>query len=193
MKSLLSVINETLTKKLKEGTPLIDLSFGKTFFSQRGAKKFLNVEAIEKDYKNLEGDIKSKKNLMVYTVSHSERVSDIEAKACLLILSQTPYYEDYRKIEQAMKTAAQKYSIDDIYDVRIKDFVNTYEDLTGNLYILVMFSRHAKLQIDLHLDGFVAGKYKTEWVGNGVDIYHDEFKGYDDQAAFARTGVEIKL
>ena len=62
MKSLLSVINEVLTKKLKEGTPLTELAIGKTLFTQRGAKKFLNVEAIEKDFKNIESDVKNLKN-----------------------------------------------------------------------------------------------------------------------------------
>ena len=62
MKSLLSVINEVLTKKLKEGTPLTELAIGKTLFTQRGSKKFLNVEAIEKDFKNIESVVKNLKN-----------------------------------------------------------------------------------------------------------------------------------
>ena len=197
MKSLLSVINEVLTKKLKEGTPLTELAIGKTLFTQRGAKKFLNVEAIEKDFKNIESDVKNLKNTTFCTTAYG-KTSDIDAKACFLILSQIPYSKDYRKMEQAAKDAAQKYSIDNIHDVKIIDVTTSYEDIEGDLWITIKLSKHANLSIGMFLDGFVVGRYKTVWVGNGVDIYRDEIEKYDD----ARTAqwldrgpdvIDIKL
>lgn len=182
MKSLLSVINEVLTKKLKEGTPLTELAIGKTLFSQRGSKKFLNVEAIENDFKNIESTVKNLKNTTFCTTAYG-KTSDTDAKACFLILSQIPYSKDYRKMEQAAKDAAQKYSIDDIHKVEIIDVKTTYEDIEGDLWITIKLSKHASLSIGMFLDGFAAGRYTdkvgeyeyndartAQWLDRGPDV-----------------------
>lgn len=189
MKDLSHLINEALTKKIKEGSPLIDVLMGKTYFSQRGAKKFLNEDVIEEDFKNIEKDIK---NLDLYTFDRA-KVDDVAAKACLLILSQSSYSKDYKQMEANMLKAAQKYSNVDLKGIEIIDVQNNWRDLTGHLYIAIKFNSTARLTIYCYLDGFVAGQYKTTAAPGGVDIDYTEFEEIDDKYAFTLINGASKI
>ena len=191
MKDLSSLINEALTKNIKEGSPLVDVLMGNMYFSQKGAKKFLNNDIIEEDFKTIEHNIKK---LDLYTFDRS-KVDDMAAKACLLILSEATYSKDYKQMESNILKVAQKYSNVDLKGVEITDCQNNYRDLTGHLYIVIKFNNAARLIIYCFLDGYVEGKYKTIPVSGGVDIDYDEFEEINDKAAFTLyNGVsKIKL
>ena len=191
MKDLSHLINEALTKNIKEGSPLIDVLMGNIYFSQRGAKKFLNNDVIEEDFTNIGKDVKK---LDLYTFDRA-KVDDVAAKACLLILNEAAYSKDYKQMEANVLKAAQKYSNVDLKSVEIMDCENNWRDLTGHLYIVVRFNSAARLTIHCFLDGYVEGKYKTTPVSGGVDIDYDEFEEINDKAAFTLyNGVsKIKL
>lgn len=177
MKNLVNMINEALSKSIKEGAPLLEVSDKNITMGQRGAKKYINADIVEADYKNIGNEINK---LSLYSYSHS-KIDDLSAKMLLLILSKLHYSKDYKKMEKEAFDIANEYSNTNIKSIKIVNMDNRYIDLEGNLYIVVSFNGSAKIEASLYLEGFVAKQYKVTPVHMGVDIDYDEYSDdYDE-------------
>lgn len=177
MKNLVNMINEALSKSIKEGTPLLEVCDKNISMGQRGAKKHINIDIVEDDYKNIENEINK---LSLYSYPHS-KIDDISAKMLLLILSKLHYSKDYNKMEKEAFDIANKYSNTNIKSVKIVDMSNRYIDLEGNLYIVISFNGSAEIEASLYLEGFIAKQYKVTSARMGVDIDYDEYSDdYDE-------------
>lgn len=188
MKSLVNILNESLTKKIKDGSDLLSVvhkNIVKLF--GRGSKKYIDVQSVDKDYEVYKKDIDK---LTVYKSSYGN-IDEVSMKTMLLILAQVQYFGDYKLIESQIRDIVQKYSSSDIKKVSVIDLENRYVDLTGYLNIEIKFNNNAYISAQLYLDGFEAKQYKTIGVHMGVNIYHDEYDGVDD-TWIERSLVELQ-
>lgn len=177
MKSLVNVLNESLTKKIKDGSNLLSVTHKNIVkLFGRGAKKYIDVQSVDKDYEIYKKDIDK---LTVYKSSYGN-IDEVSIKTMLLILAQVQYFGDYKLIERQLMDVAQKYSLSDIKKVSVINLENRYVDLTGYLNIEIKFNNSAYVSAQLYLDGFEAKKYKTVDAHMGIDIYRDEYDGVDD-------------
>lgn len=178
MKTLVNILNEALTKKIKDGSALLSVIHHKNIVKLfgRGAKKYIDVQSVNKDYEIYKKEINK---LSVYKSSYGN-IDDVGMKAMLLILAQVQYFGDYKLIESQVIEVAQKYSLSDIKKVEVVDLRNRYVDLAGHLNIEVKFNNSAYISAQIYLDGFEAKQYKTIGAHMGIDIHRDEYDGVDD-------------
>lgn len=188
MKSLINILNESLTKKIKDGSDLLSVTYKNIVkLFGRGAKKYIDVQSVNEDYEMYKKDIDK---LTVYKSSYGN-IDEVGMKTMLLILAQVQYFSDYKLIESQLMDVAQKYSLSNIKKVEVVDLKNSYVDLTGYLNIEIKFNNNAYISAQLYLDGFEAKKYKTISVHMGIDIHRDEYDGVDD-TWIERSLVELQ-
>lgn len=161
MKDLKNFICEKLNQKIKEGETLVNVSNGEIWGCNRYTKKYLDVEAIEKDYLPFE---KECKNLQYNAYGDDwENWDEITRKLTGIIMCQVKYSKNWKKMEDEISQIAAKYSSIGVFKVSIIELVDGggWHDISGNIDITIKFNRAATLGFTIYPKGY-------EFVKNGL-------------------------
>lgn len=164
-----SLINEKLTKNVKEGDTLLNTSNGEVSCHNRNNLKFLNVTEIEKDYKLIDKECK-----FLTFIPSNNGFDEVNRKLACIILSEVKYFKDLKKMEQEVLTVAQRYSNIDIYKVSAGELSNRWHNISGNVHFDIRFNRVSNLAFTFYPQGYKEVDYKTTKDGNGYIIHYDE-------------------
>lgn len=161
MKDLKSFICEKLNQKIKEGETLINVSNGEIWGTNRYTKKYLDVEAIEKDYLTIEKECKN----LQYNNYQGDLTNwdEITRKLTGIIMCQVKYSKNWKKMEDEISQIAEKYSSIGVFKVSIMEVVDAggWDDISGNIDISIKFNRAAELHFTIYPKGY-------EYVRNGL-------------------------
>lgn len=171
MKDLKSFICEKLNQKVKEGETLLNVSNGEIHGCNRYTQKYLNVEAIEKDYLTIE---KECKNLQYQ--AYGDNWDEIAQKLTCIIMCQVKYSKNWKKMEDEISQIAEKYSNIGIFKVSIIELTNNWDDISGNLHVTIKFNRSATLEFTIYPKGYERVKYGVQdpkdliWFGGSGSV-----------------------
>jgi hypothetical protein len=175
MKTLKDFINENIYEKLdnpvKYGDLLLDSSNGTITLYSRNNLKFLDVPAIENDYKSID-----KKCKLIAFKPSNNGFNEVDRKLVCIIMSEVKYQKDTKKMEQEMLAVAQRYSNVDIYKIKSGELSNRYHDMKGNIHFDIYFNRVATIGFTFHPKGYTEPAYKTTLDGGTLNIRYDEYE-----------------
>lgn len=171
MKDLKEFICEKLNQKIKEGETLLNISNGEIWGGNRYTQKYLDVEAIEKDYLTIE---KECKNLQYQT--YGDNWDEIAQKLTCIIMSQVKYLKNWKKMEDEISQIAEKYSNIGVFNVSVSELTNNWDDISGNLHVTIKFNRSATLQFTIYPKGYERVKHGVQdpkdltWFGGSGSV-----------------------
>jgi hypothetical protein len=171
MKNLTDFIYEKLNGDVKYGDTLLNSSNGEVTLYSYHSLKFLDVSAIENDYKSIDKDCK----FLVFKSANSG-FNEVERKLVCIIMSEVKYQKDSKKMEQEVLAVAQRYSKKDIYKIISDEYVNRYRDMTGNIHFDIRFNRIANIDFTFYPKGYTEPRYSTTEDGNKLIIHYDEYE-----------------
>lgn len=157
MKNLKNFLCEKLNQKVKEGETLLNISNGEIWGCNRYTQKYLDVEAIEKDYLTIEKECKN----LQYQV-YGDNWDEITQKLTCIIMSQVEYSKNWKKVEDEISQIAEKYSNIGVFKVSIIELTNNWDDISGNLHVTIKFNRTATLQFTIYPKGYERVKWGVQ-------------------------------
>jgi hypothetical protein len=171
MKTLKDFIYEKLDNPVKYGDSLLDTSNCTITLYSRNNLKFLDIPAIENDYKSIDKDCK----FITFKPSNNG-FDEVDRKLVCIIMSEVKYQKDAKKMEQEILAVAQRYSNVDIYKIKSGELSNRYHDMKGNIHFDIYFNRVATIGFTFHPKGYTEPAYKTTLDGDTLNIHYDEYE-----------------